>query len=156
MKNWQDYVSIQNLTDDQITRCVVMGVPRDIAKCHYLIYKTNWKKSLSLVGDSDQFDFNDVLIETADTIGDKVEEAILTSFPTKVITNKFELRSAQSHVAMTTRRGVANTNWNNVWYYRGTVNPRVDQPIFVIKYNDRYGIWKHPLFENYGFVAVDN
>lgn len=54
-----------------------------------------------------------------------------------------------NRVAMQTRRGVANTKFLDFLFYKGT-SP-ADAPFIVYKFGDKYGIFKHPNAEQYGF-----
>lgn len=80
-----------------------------------------------------------------------VVEQLLYQFPHKeASTEKFELQRHIVNVARETRRGMANKNWKNVWYYAGS--SAFDHPILVTEYNGKYAVVKHPAFEKYGFV----
>ena len=57
-----------------------------------------------------------------------------------------------NRVAMQTRRGVANTKFLDFFFYKGT-SP-VDCPFIVYKFGDKYGIFKHPNAEQYGFRLI--
>ncbi len=156
MNNWHEYVGHQPLTfdGDPPTLFVqnIQGTGILMGWCHIMAYHTNWKQQLSLRMDKEQIDIETVLIETEDTIGDAVEEAVMTSFPTKIITNPVELILAKNDVAVKTRRSVPNVEFNGVWWYQG--NHATDRPIYVLSHEGKYGIWKHPLFEDYGFRIV--
>lgn len=56
-------------------------------------------------------------------------------------------------VAKETRRGVANVEFKNALFYRGS--RCFDAAIFVAENDGKYGIFKHPLFNQYGRVIVE-
>lgn len=53
-------------------------------------------------------------------------------------------------IAKNALRGVGNTRFKNSFYYKG--DETVDSPIIVAEHDGKYGIFKHPNFERYGFV----
>lgn len=72
------------------------------------------------------------------------------------IQTEIQLNRLKNKVALETRRGVANTTYNNVLYYRNNIpNLEIDcdSPLFVLKNGDKYGVYKHPDFDKYGFVV---
>ena len=156
MNNWKDYVGYQQLSVEDGTIYTHKSAYTDslIGKCGILTWKKTWKKELCLTFNHDDIIINDVLIETESSIGRIVEEHILDSFPTVTITANRDLEIAhlKNKVGSDTSRGIANTNFKNVWYYKGTMP--FDAPIFVVSFEDRYGIWKHPSFELYGFKII--
>jgi len=95
-------------------------------------------------------------IYTEDTIEGAVV-AVLESFPQKEVDNNWQLQNACNDVARTTRRGMANRNWNNTWYYVGTGNSQVDCGFVVSSTLHRgethYAIWKSDIFDDYGFTV---
>jgi len=141
MKNWKDFVGFQEIDINKSSKGL---------ECAYLMYRTNWKGELSLSKASDVVPLADFVYDK-DTIGDIVEHEIRTSFP--LATDKFDKESIVTNI--TTRRGKPNTNFQNVWYYRGEIVPDVDCPLFVVRFSDRYAIWKHPLYASYGFKLPD-
>jgi hypothetical protein len=90
-------------------------------------------------------------------------EKTLYEFPVSTINctrgeqlQEIQLNKLKNEVAIQTRRGVANKKFNNVLYYRSNIpNMKIeaDSPIFVLKNGDRYGVFKHPDFNKYGFVV---
>ena len=172
MKDWNNYVGCQELTPEAGTfdtrKLTVCGTDTytDWGVCKYLAYKQNWQGQLSLALEQDEFHIDQVLNETEDTIGDAVEQALLTSFPEIIIANETQLQEAKCQVARDTRRGITNKHFSNIWWYQGqggATTPRpentimvenTDQPIIVVKYQGKYGIWKHPNFAQYGFAVI--
>lgn len=57
-----------------------------------------------------------------------------------------------SKVAMQTRRGAANTEFLDFFYYKGS--NATDCPFIVYKFGDKYGIFKHPKADQYGFRLI--
>lgn len=66
----------------------------------------------------------------------------------------FALQSKKNYVARDTRRGPANTNWKNVWFYNGKTV--IDRPIIVSEIKGKYAIFMHPDFKKYGFKIKDD
>jgi hypothetical protein len=57
-----------------------------------------------------------------------------------------------NRVTMQTRRGAAKTKFIDFLYYKGS-NP-ADCPFIVYKFGDKYGIFKHPKADQYGFRLI--
>jgi hypothetical protein len=74
----------------------------------------------------------------------------------------FQKNKLKNKIALNTRRGQGNTTYItnikdygfNVYaehiFYKG--NTAYDCPIMVIRYGEKYAIFKHPKFESYGFI----
>jgi hypothetical protein len=76
-------------------------------------------------------------------------EALLDSFSDVVENETIIIERAKSQVASKSRRGFANTNYKNSWFYKGTSYS--DAPIIVAHHEGKYAIFKHPNFDKYGF-----
>lgn len=61
-------------------------------------------------------------------------------------------QQAANKVAQQTRRGAANTQFLDFFYYKGS--NATDCPFIVYKFGDKYGIFKHPNAEQYGFRLI--
>lgn len=77
---------------------------------------------------------------------------LLNEFP---ISNK-SLDETKLEIAIRSRRGRGNIEYEDFVWYKGTGSyasfmPMVDGPIGLIKLNGKYGVFRHPQFENYGF-----
>ena len=60
-------------------------------------------------------------------------------------------------VARLTRRGPANYQYGNTYYYRGSYDDGIDSPVIILKNsNDMYGIFIHPNVKDYGFTLVND
>lgn len=171
MNNWKDYVAVQP------QETTAAGAPCPFhGNIYYLKYTTDPDGCicLSALGHpvtEEQFTL------TEDEIGDAVE-ATLYEFPEVeieqwdhskltwftrlkcwwrgyVITSPY-INREKVMVAQRTRRGVANINYENVWFYGGRTGQKkvnlIDQPIIVAEYKGKYMIFKHPKFADYGFV----
>lgn len=84
-------------------------------------------------------------------------EQLLESFPIYRIDGSAndqlkEIQQLQvsNDIAKNALRGAGNTRFKNSFYYKG--DETVDSPIIVAEHNGKYGIFKHPNFERYGFV----
>lgn len=137
--NWKNYVGFQDL---------------DVLGCRHIEY---------MVFDGDPIAFsikwkfveNLEFIYTEDELNDIIQ-SVLLEFPDIGIKNDIEIQLDKIAVARKTRRGVANTNYKDVYFYMNQTakNPharRCDCPIIVAKYQNKYAVFKHPDFENYGF-----
>jgi hypothetical protein len=63
--------------------------------------------------------------------------------------HKIEIQMHSNNVARLTHRGFANKQHGNTHLYVGT--SAMDAPIIVAQFEDKFGIFKHPKFDNYGF-----
>lgn len=84
-------------------------------------------------------------------------EKLLESFPiyridgsVNVQLKEIEELRVGNEIAKNALRGVGNTRFRNSLYYKGDVVG--DSPIIVAEHDGKYGIFKHPNFERYGFV----
>ena len=80
---------------------------------------------------------------------------LLLSFPKFELLNgedvqQFGMNRAANLIARNSRRGAGNTQWENVLFYTGGNSS--DCPIIVAEHDGKYGVFKHPQFEKYGFV----
>lgn len=143
MDNWKDYVGIQHLQPGA-----------DVGLAYIIAWKNvdTGEQSLDAVKFAvTKFPYTD------DDIGDAVEQALM-SFPLVVCKNEIELNWFKNNVAMNSRRGVANTNFGNSWFYMSNIesNNSFDAALVVVQNNNhQYAIVKNPNFETYGFV-IDN
>lgn len=65
---------------------------------------------------------------------------------------EFTKERIYNRVAMQTRRGAANTEFIDFLYYKGSSD--TDAPFIVYKFGDKYGIFKHPKADQYGFRLI--
>ena len=72
-------------------------------------------------------------------------DVILTSFPKS---NMSKDRAA-NQIARQSRRGIAKTEYKRSIFYRGSAS---DAAAIVIERNGKFGIFKHPNFDQYGFT----
>lgn len=75
----------------------------------------------------------------------------------KSFTNKCGKNSIERYkniVAMTTKRGIPRKRYDNSYFYvnKGT-SGECDGCLAVIEYDSKYGVAKHPDFDNYGFIV---
>lgn len=90
--------------------------------------------------------FPEYIIETSDYDVTKHEDVIYIQ----------EQRVANK-VAQHTRRGAANTKFLDFLYYKsnsGGAHSAIDAPFIVYKFGDKYGIFKHPKADQYGFRLI--
>ena len=85
-------------------------------------------------------------------------EQLLESFPIYRIDGsatghmeEIQQLQVRNDIAKNALRGAGNTRFKNSLYYKGD-NLNVDSPIIVAEHDGKYGIFKHPNFERYGFV----
>ncbi len=145
MENWRDYVGYQpiSLTDKDPENTTIN-----------LFFLTSYRgEGIELRVLKEQFDLSEVVL-TDEEVGSKVEELLL-SFPKvkleakrDMTINDMLIRNKEA-VATASRRGRANTNYNDTWFYKG-VSP-MDAPIIVCGLDDKYYVFSHPNFKLYGF-----
>lgn len=85
--------------------------------------------------------FPEYIIETSDHDVTKREDVI-----------HIQEQRVANKVAQQTRRGVANTEFLDFVYYKGS--NATDAPFIVYKFGDKYGIFKHPKADQYGFRLI--
>ena len=72
-------------------------------------------------------------------------DVILTSFPK----SNMSKNRAANQIARQSRRGIAKTEYKRSIFYRGSAS---DAAVIVIERNGKFGIFKHPNFDQYGFT----
>ena len=139
MQNWRDYVGYQpiSLTDKDTENTTIK-----------LFYLTAIPGGVRIL--KEPFDLSEVVLSDSE-VGDRVEE-LISQFPSLEIENAVALERAKLQVAKATGRGVATTNYNDTWFYKGANS--TDAPIIVCGLEDKYYIFKHPNFNQYGFNVV--
>lgn len=85
--------------------------------------------------------FPEYIIETSNYDVTKHEDAI-----------HIQEQQVANKVAQQTRRGFAKTKFLDFLYYKGSTP--FDAPFIVYKFDDKYGIWKHPNAAQYGFRLI--
>lgn len=135
MKNWEDYVTIQPLNEED-----------DEGSVFYLSSHTDGVLRI------DRVKINKLeLTLSHEEVGEKVEK-ILLEFPEVQAKNEVELILAIHEVCKKSRRGMPNCNYKKTWFYKGEAI--YDSPIIVCSANGKYAVTKHPNFESYGFNAI--
>jgi len=137
MDNWKDYVGFQENKELNKSSIAVF----------YLKVFTENSSLINIRILKDNINVSELTLDESE-IGKKVEE-ILTEFPTVKVKNDIDLERSKLDVVKKTRRGYVKTNYKNTWYYKG--GSAYDSPIIVMSYNDKYFVFKHPDFKNYGF-----
>jgi hypothetical protein len=151
IENWQDLVGYQPFVVDhqQWWRRTLTWLgnllPGRQQKVYYLTHKTEPDGRCSIVILSAMVPCN-----LTETELHRELDAILTGFPEGSYpfsdTGKAK---AGIQVARQSRRGVANAEYKQSIFYCGT--SQLDRAVFVAKRGGRYGIFKHPNFDQYGF-----
>jgi hypothetical protein len=83
-------------------------------------------------------------------------ESLLGTFPVyKLIDGPDELVTVhelkvKNDIATKALRGAGNTKFRNALYYKGEQS--IDSPVIVAESGGKYGVFKHPNFEKYGYV----
>lgn len=77
-------------------------------------------------------------------------DKILTSFSTTCENDRIEIEKAKANSVRKQHRAFPNTSYKNAMYYKGPTS--VDSPIIVAEFEDKFGIFKHPNFDDYGFL----
>jgi hypothetical protein len=87
---------------------------------------------------------------TEEEVAEQIEKAFSTL--THVVENdQIAILRGQTDVATRSRRGSANTNYGNYWFYNGS--HITDRPILVMGHEGKYKVILHPDFDNYGFIT---
>lgn len=145
MKNWKDYVGYGECIPSSKDNTqgggiyLIAHVPKDqfepvtIAMERFLVPLTDF-------------------VLTDEEVGIKVEE-LLNEFPVIETKNSVDVERARMNVVRTARRGVANTQFNNTHFYKGSSG--TDAPIIVTHRAGKYYVFKHPNFEHYGFTVKE-
>lgn len=97
----------------------------------------------------------DSAIYTKDEVLTALKKEMESTFPEFVIeTSAHDIAKNRSanKVAQQTRRGAANTQFLDFFYYKGS--NATDAPFIVYKFGDKYGIFKHPKADQYGFRLI--
>jgi hypothetical protein len=84
----------------------------------------------------------------------KEVDTILSSFEPYQADSVLDQMATDDEVAIKIeekcKRGIGNTRYKNSFYYKG--DKKSDSPIIVAEFEDKYGVFKHPNFERYGYV----
>lgn len=80
----------------------------------------------------------------------KLIDQYLTDFSEVVENDTIAIERAKFNIAKKSRRGSANKNYKNSWFY---ASASYDQPVLVAEHNGKYAVMKHPDFDNYGFIV---
>lgn len=146
---WRDYAAVQPMAENSETG-MIFYVKASVREDSISEETRQLKISVENVAVT-----NEQLIYTESNIGSAIARTI-KGFPKVECNNEFEIWKARNDVARKTKRGQANINYHNSWYYKGKSS--VDAPFIVIeniiKGQKRYGIWTHPQYEQYGFEVI--
>ena len=148
MENWRDYVGVQSIegTKDAMVFYMTQIVDDNgqirVTILNSLVPRT--EICLSLTEMTSQL------------------EKELSSFPQVTVTSPAQLEEEKLKISnfygrrndgplkdFAPSRIVANTNWNNSWFY---TNNTFDTSIIVVESGDKYAIFKNPNFNYYGFT----
>lgn len=139
MQNWRDYVDEQ---DECALHIRIKDPSADFQSVVLVIDKTYIECTL-----------------TEQQVGEVVEKALLSFPPAPVFMcdpytrhPKLIIERVANEIARNSLRGVGNTRWKNVLWYKGESK---DSPIVVVKHNKKFGVFKHPDFDKYGFVLPE-
>lgn len=148
MKEWREYVGLQSAANP---KCLVMEGSNDLP-------------SRSLTLSARTIDVECTLRD--DQVGEVVEKLLLSFpvYPDELPINLDGLQNfharllrqtkAANDIARQARRGVGNTTWGNVLFYKsqGIAAIQADAPIIVVEKDGLFGVFKHPHFEKYGYI----
>jgi len=80
-------------------------------------------------------------------------DKILTSFSNTCENDTAAIKRASLGSVAKQKRGMPTMAYKNARYYRG---PNVkDSPVVVAEFEGKFGIFKHPKFDDYGFMIED-
>lgn len=97
----------------------------------------------------------DYAVYAKDEVLTALKKEMESTFPEFVIetsVHDVSKQKAANKVAQQTRRGAANTQFLDFFYYKGS--NATDCPFIVYKFGDKYGIFKHPKADQYGFRLI--
>ena len=78
---------------------------------------------------------------------------ILTSFSTTCENDAISIERAELESVSKQKRGMPKTSYKNAQYYKGPSS--YDSPVVVGGFEGKFGIFKHPDFDDYGFMIED-
>ena len=144
--NWKEYVSLQSFE----------------ANPGFLFYLQVRNNGRTDKGEDLVMSVMKELIEctlTEQEVAERVED-MLQQFPIKrskvdvrpeLMTQArlIEIDMLKNQVAQATRRGRPNKQHGDTFFYLG--DSKTDAPIFVVQFEDKFGIFKHPKFDDFGF-----
>ena len=67
---------------------------------------------------------------------------------------EFHLNRGAVEVVRRSRRGVPTTQWKNAIYYNSPTR-KFDTALVVVESEGKFGIFKHPNFDDYGFMIEE-
>ena len=80
-------------------------------------------------------------------------DKVLTSFSDNCENDKFAITRAQSASVKKQRRAMPNTTYKNAMYYKGTAE--YDTPVIVAGFENKFALYMHPKFDDYGFMITN-
>lgn len=136
MKNWKDYVGFYESED---------ASENDEVKVFYLsMFDSEGALRTHVTKIKVKLDMNE------DEVGEWVE-AQLKTYPVVECNGEIAVLRAMNNVARQSLRAPANTNYENIWFYKG--ESVTDTALFVTGHNGKFAVFKHPHFEKYGFIV---
>jgi hypothetical protein len=152
IENWKDLVGYQPYSAEhqpmwkRTLVWLLNWLPGRRQKVFYLTHKRELDGRLSFVIPSAMVTCNLTEEEMC-----KQLDTILTSFPKTWFSKGGHGRArAGNLVAQQTRRGYAQKEYKNSVFYRG--ESPFDTAVFVVEKAGKFGIFKHPDFDKYGFT----
>ena len=112
---------------------------------------------LDIKGDDNTLAFNTlkdniVMNMSEETMLEKLDE-ILLSFTDNCKNDAISIEKAKIESVKKTHRAMPNKTYKNAMFYKG--ESEFDCSVVVCHFENKYGIYVHPYFNNYGFMIND-
>lgn len=136
IENWRDLVGYEE-------------IQASVGKVHYMKMTSNSDNGASqqIMMQIMRYEVECTLTETE--LCDKLD-AILTSFSNTCENDAISIERANLESVSKQKRGMPNTSYKNARYYKGPSS--YDSPVVVGGFEGKFGIFKHPEFDGYGFM----
>jgi hypothetical protein len=138
IENWRDLVGYEE-------------IQAPVGKVHYMKMTSNSDNGVSrLTMQIMKYEVECTLTE--EELCDELDR-ILTSFSNTCENNADAIKKACLVSISKQKRGSPNTSYKNSQYYKGPSS--YDSPVVVGGFEGKFGIFKHPDFDGYGFMIQD-
>lgn len=141
--NWKDLVCLQDVKHD---------LPSDIPI--NVFYMRTYKQNGGVTISVEKERVPRALINLSEEALIKVLNGLVNQFPIVHISNNDQLIAEKNKIATRTRRGKANRNIDNLWFYRG--NSSIDGPIVVLEWQGKFTVFTVPNFTDYAFRVQED
>lgn len=141
MEMWRELVGFQS--DNKLNQV------------YYMIYEMGEKPALVIKKESITVDMTEAeVVAELDKVFNSFTQKLGLRYMDNDTVKQFHMQRAGAEVARRSRRGFPQTRWKNAIYYNGS-SP-MDSAVMVVQNNGKFGIFKHPKFNDYGFNVIEN